>query len=98
MQFSQKKQVIAADGLAALTKKIEFTSLTFESKPCNLKKKLGFGLVTHAKNYSKTGNREVQAQCACKKKNLPCVHSTLTRHPIFTKKGHMDGWTRFAHK
>ena len=51
MQFSQKKkQVTEAGRLAALTRRIGFTSLTFETNaPCNFHIKTGDGLAALAK-------------------------------------------------
>ena len=85
--FHKKSRSEVRVGSLLTQKRNGFTSSTFEiTRHAIFKKKLGVDSLRLQKSYSKTGNREVQAHCACKKMNLPCVHSTLTRHPIFTKK------------
>ena len=60
-QFLQKKRVTGAGRLAALTRRIGFTSLTFETNtPCNFHIKTGDGLATLAKKYIQ---KQVIGQC-----------------------------------
>ena len=94
-----KKQVIGGDGLAALKKRIGFISLPFKlTCHASFAKKLGVVSLRTQKSYLKTGHREVQVQCACKKNEFTLCTFNSHASSNFINKGHMDGWARCAHK
>ena len=61
-------------------------------------KKLGVDSLRTQKSYLKTGHREVQVQCACKKNEFTLCTFNSHASSNFINKGHMDGWARCAHK